>query len=59
MNYKAYYDLSLFRLLFRGNIPTSSGLILKMNKYYKVRAESSMSSCGKRRKLISYPLPEG
>jgi hypothetical protein len=48
MNYKTYYDLSLFIPLFRGNIPTSSGLILKMNKYYKGRAESLMSSCGKR-----------
>jgi hypothetical protein len=34
VNYKAYYDISWFRLLLGGNSPTSSGLILKMNKSY-------------------------
>jgi hypothetical protein len=36
VNYEAYYDLSWFRSLLGGNSPTSSGLILKMNKCYKV-----------------------
>jgi hypothetical protein len=35
VNYEAHYDLSWFRSLLRDNIPTSSGLILKMNKCYK------------------------
>jgi hypothetical protein len=35
VNYEAHYDLSLFRLLLKGNSPMSSGLILKMNMYYK------------------------
>jgi hypothetical protein len=33
-HYKAHYDLSWFRLLLRGNSPTSSDLILKMNRGY-------------------------
>jgi hypothetical protein len=33
-NYKAYYGLSWFRPLLRGNSPMSSGLILKMNIGY-------------------------
>jgi hypothetical protein len=33
-NYKAQYDLSWFRLILKGNSPTSSGLILNMNKGY-------------------------
>jgi hypothetical protein len=35
VNYKAHNDLSWFRSLLGGNSPTSSGLILKMNKCYK------------------------
>jgi hypothetical protein len=35
MNYKAHNDLSWFKPLLEGNIPTFSGLILKMNRYYK------------------------
>jgi hypothetical protein len=35
MNYEAHYDLSWFRPLLGGNSPTSSSLILKMNRYYK------------------------
>jgi hypothetical protein len=35
MNYKAHNDLSWFRPLPRGNSPTSSDLILKMNMCYK------------------------
>jgi hypothetical protein len=35
VNYKAHNNLSCFRPLFEGNGPTSSGLILKMNKCYK------------------------
>jgi hypothetical protein len=35
MNYKAHDDLSWFRSLLGGNRHTSSGLILKMNMYYK------------------------
>jgi hypothetical protein len=34
MNYRAHYVLSWFRPLLRGNNPTSSGLILKMNRVY-------------------------
>jgi hypothetical protein len=34
-NYEAHYDLSWFRPLLGGNSPTSSGLILKMNRCYK------------------------
>jgi hypothetical protein len=34
VNYKAYYGLSWFRPLHRGNSPTSSSLILKMNIGY-------------------------
>jgi hypothetical protein len=34
MNYKAHYDLSLFMPLLECNSPTSSGLILKMNRGY-------------------------
>jgi hypothetical protein len=33
-NYKAHYDLSWFRTLLKGNSPTSSRLILKMNRGY-------------------------
>jgi hypothetical protein len=35
VNYEAYYDLSWFRALLEGNSPTSSCLILKMNRCYK------------------------
>jgi hypothetical protein len=35
MNNEAHSDLSWFRPLLGGNIPTFSGLILKMNKCYK------------------------
>jgi hypothetical protein len=35
VNNEAPNDLSWFRPLFRGNSPTSSGLILKMNMCYK------------------------
>jgi hypothetical protein len=35
VNYEAHHDLSWFRPLLRGNSPTSSGLILKMNMCYK------------------------
>jgi hypothetical protein len=35
VNYEAHNELSWFRPLLRGNSPTSSGLILKMNMYYK------------------------
>jgi hypothetical protein len=35
VNYKAHGDLSWFKPLLGGNSPTSSGLILKMNMYYK------------------------
>jgi hypothetical protein len=34
-NYKAYYNLSWFRLILEGNSPMSSDLILKMNIGYK------------------------
>jgi hypothetical protein len=34
-SYEAHYDLSWFRPLLEGNSFTSSGLILKMNMYYK------------------------
>jgi hypothetical protein len=34
VNYKAYYVLSWFRPLLRGNNPTSNGLILKINNNY-------------------------
>jgi hypothetical protein len=34
MNYKAHYDLYWFKLLLKGNNPTSSNLILKMNRGY-------------------------
>jgi hypothetical protein len=34
-NYELYYDLSCFRSLLRDNRSTSSGLILKMNMFYK------------------------
>jgi hypothetical protein len=34
MNYKAHYDQSWFRLLHGGNSPTSSSLVLKMNRGY-------------------------
>jgi hypothetical protein len=34
MNYKAHYDLSWFVPHLRGNSPTSSGFILKMNRGY-------------------------
>jgi hypothetical protein len=34
VNYKAHYDLSWFKPLLRDNRPTSSGLILKMNRGY-------------------------
>jgi hypothetical protein len=34
-NYKAHNDLFWFRPLLGGNSPTSSGLILKMNRCYK------------------------
>jgi hypothetical protein len=34
MNYKVHYDLSSFSPLLKGNSPTSSGLILKMNRCY-------------------------
>jgi hypothetical protein len=34
VNYKAHYDLSWFMPLLRGNSPTSSGLVLKMNIGY-------------------------
>jgi hypothetical protein len=33
-NYKVHYDLSEFRPLHGGNIPTASCLILKMNRCY-------------------------
>jgi hypothetical protein len=35
VNYEAHYDLFWFSHLFRGNNPTSNGLILKMDKCYK------------------------
>jgi hypothetical protein len=35
VNYEAHYDLSWFRPLLKGNSPTSSDLILKMNRCYK------------------------
>jgi hypothetical protein len=35
VNYKAHNDLSWSRPLLGGNSPTSSDLILKMNKCYK------------------------
>jgi hypothetical protein len=35
MNYKAHNNLSWFRPLLGGNSPTSSGLILKMNRCHK------------------------
>jgi hypothetical protein len=35
VNYKAYYGLSCFRPLLRGNSATSSDFILKMNGGYK------------------------
>jgi hypothetical protein len=35
VKYKAYNDLSWCRPLLGGNSPTSSGLILKMNRCYK------------------------
>jgi hypothetical protein len=34
MNYKAYYILSWFRPLLKGNSPTSNSLIFKMNDGY-------------------------
>jgi hypothetical protein len=34
VNYEADYDLSWFRPLLRGNSPTSSGLILNMNRKF-------------------------
>jgi hypothetical protein len=46
VNYKTHGDLSWFKLLLGGNSPTSSGLILKMNRCYKGWSESSRSSCG-------------
>jgi hypothetical protein len=36
VNYKAHNDLSWFRPFLGGNTPTSSGLILKMNRCYKL-----------------------
>jgi hypothetical protein len=34
VNYKAHYGLSWFRTILRGNSPTTSSLILKMNSGY-------------------------
>jgi hypothetical protein len=34
VNYEEHYDLSWFSPFLEGNSPTSSGLILKMNKCY-------------------------
>jgi hypothetical protein len=48
-NNEAHNNLSWFRPLLEGNSPTSSSLILKMNKYYKGWAESSTSSHGERK----------
>jgi hypothetical protein len=44
---QAHSDLSWFRPLLRGNIPTSSWMILKMNKCYNGWVECSRNSCGK------------
>jgi hypothetical protein len=35
VNYKTHYDLSWFMLILRVNRHISSGLLLKMNSYYK------------------------
>jgi hypothetical protein len=47
-NNEANIDLSLCRPLLGGNSPTSSSLILKMNRCYKGCTESSRSSYGER-----------
>jgi hypothetical protein len=46
VNNEAHSDLSWFRPLLGGNSPTSSGLILKINRTYKEWAERSRSSHG-------------
>jgi hypothetical protein len=46
VNDEAHNDLSYIRPLLGGSSPTSSGLILKMNRCYKGRAESMRSSHG-------------
>jgi hypothetical protein len=59
VNYKSHNDLSWFRPLLRGNNPTSSGMMLKVNRCYKgvsIELEKFMWSRGK---WVSYPLPEG
>jgi hypothetical protein len=40
-NNKSHYSLSWFRSLLEGNIPTSSGLILKMNSGYNGGEQST------------------
>jgi hypothetical protein len=59
VNYEAHYDLSWFRPLLEGNSPTSSGLILKINRCYKGVSKRLRCSHGEKGKWISYPLPEG
>jgi hypothetical protein len=58
-NYKAHGNLSWFRPLLRGNSPTSSGLILKMNWFYNGVSRELTKFAWWRVKWISFPLPEG
>jgi hypothetical protein len=58
VNYKAYYDLSFFRPLLGGNSPTSSSLILKMNKGYN-RVSRAQEVRVMKGEMISYPLLKG
>jgi hypothetical protein len=59
VNYKTYNDLSWFRPLLGGNNPTSSGPILKMNRYYNRVSRELKKITWLRGKWISSPLPEG
>jgi hypothetical protein len=58
-NYKAHYNLSLFRPLFGGNSPTSSGLILKMNSGYNGGELRAREACEVKGELFLCLLPKG
>jgi hypothetical protein len=59
VNYIAHYDLSWFRPLLRGNSPTSSGLILKMNRGYNGVIRELEKFVWWRGKWSHTPCPKG
>jgi hypothetical protein len=58
-NYKVHYILFWFRLLLRGNSPTFSGLILKMNSGYNGVSKELKKFVKWKGEMISYPCLKG